>query len=124
MGYSLISTLQQVFVCLSCGNRTSEDLSVPVFQLTHQSEESLTFSVKLKIIYLCDDDSYKKYVLRLKPGEYTFVDINNRIKDLVAEERLNVKGVKRSFILVDLFENMAFSSQINNEQMKFSFVAN
>lgn len=70
----------------------------------------MILSVKLKIIYLCDDDSYKKYILRLKPGEYTFTDIHNRIKDLVAEDRLNVKGIKRSFILVDLFENMAFSS--------------
>ena len=40
-------------------------------------------SVKLKIIYLYDDDNYKKYVLKLRPGEYTFTDINNKIKDLV-----------------------------------------
>lgn len=36
---------------------------------------------------------------------------------------MNVKVGKKSFVLVDLFENMAFASQIVNEQMKFSFVA-
>jgi hypothetical protein len=31
LGYSLISTIHQIFVCLSCGNRTSEEMSLPVF---------------------------------------------------------------------------------------------
>lgn len=60
--------------------------------------------------------------MKLKPGEYTFAEIKTKIKDLVAEERMALKHNKKSFILVDLFENMAFSSQIVNEQMKFSFV--
>jgi hypothetical protein len=46
------------------------------------------------------------------------------IKDLVQNDRINVKNGKKAFVLVDLFENMAYASQIINEQMKFSFVAN
>jgi len=107
----MISTLNQVFVCLSCGNRNSEESSLPVLQMAHESEESSKItSVKLKIIYLFDDDNYKKYELCLKPGEYTFLDINSKIKDLIQEDRMNIKLGKRSFILVDLFENLAFSS--------------
>lgn len=37
---------------------------------------------------------------------------------------MSVKTGKKAFVLVDLFENMAYASQIINEQMKFSFVAN
>ena len=50
--------------------------------------------------------------------------MNNRIKDLVQNDRMSVKTGKKAFVLVDLFENMAYASQIINEQMKFSFVAN
>ncbi|MFO0116182.1 MAG: hypothetical protein ACK521_00675 [bacterium] len=50
--------------------------------------------------------------------------MNNMIKDLVQNDRINVKNGKKAFVLVDLFENMAYASQIINEQMKFSFVAN
>jgi hypothetical protein len=61
--------------------------------------------------------------LKLKPGEYTFSEVNTKIKELVQEDRMNLKLGKRNFILIDLFENLQFSSQIVNEQMKFSFAA-
>ena len=68
-----MSSLHQIFVCLSCSNRTSEEISLPVFQLKHLSEDpASSLSVKLKIIYFNDEDNYTKYELRLKPGEYSF----------------------------------------------------
>lgn len=77
LGYALMSTLQQIYVCLSCGNRTSDEQTLPVFKLAHKSDHPLSqLTVRLKVIYLYDDDNYKRYELRLKPGEYTFIEIN------------------------------------------------
>ncbi len=40
-------------------------------------------SVKLKIMYVCDFDQYKKYEIALKPGEYSYQDIMYKIKEKV-----------------------------------------
>ena len=65
-------------------------------------------SVLLKVIYIYEGDQMKKYELRLKPGEYLYQDILNRIKEKVQVDRYYVKLLKRTFLLVDLFENKEF----------------
>ena len=79
-------------------------------------------SVTLRVIYIFDTDQYKKYELRLLPGEYTYGDIIAKIKEAVQNDRHFVKINKRTFILVDLFESSALSQLFTNEQMKFNFV--
>jgi len=76
----------------------------------------------LRVIYIYDSDQYKKYELRLRPGEYSYQDIIGKIKDTVQLDRHYVKISKRTFILVDLFESSALSQLFQNEQMKFNFV--
>lgn len=40
-------------------------------ELSNETEEfSSKLSVKLKVMYIYENDSYKKYELTLKPGEY------------------------------------------------------
>jgi len=48
----------------------------------------------------------------------------NKIREKVNADRYYVKLCKRSFLLVDLFENTGFGQLFNNEQMKFSFQKN
>jgi hypothetical protein len=91
--------------------------------LSNEREEfSQALSVTLRVIYICDGDQYKKYEIRIKPGEYSYQDIAGRIKDTVQVDRHYVKINKRTFILVDLFESSALSQLFQNENMKFNFV--
>ena len=63
----------------------------------------------LRVIYIFEGDQYKKYELRLKPGEYSYQDVIQRIKDRIQTDRYYVKLNKRTFILVDLFDSSALS---------------
>ena len=40
-------------------------------------------SVKLKVMYICDFDSFKQYEINLKPGEYSYQEIMHKIKERV-----------------------------------------
>ena len=102
----LLSYLQKVSICLSCGNRDTEDVSTPVLALSNEREEfGKSFSVTLKIIYIFEADQCKKYEIRLKPGEYLYNEIIGKIKEKVQVDRYYVKLCKRTFLLVDLFDN-------------------
>lgn len=86
-----------------------------------KDEYTKVLSVLLKVVYIFEGDQVKKYEFRLKPGEYHYNDIVARIKDKVQLDRYYVKLCKRTFLLVDLFENSQFGQLFSNEAMKFSF---
>lgn len=78
-------------------------------ELSNENEEhSAHLSVKLKVIYIFDDHMYKKYELLLRPGEYSYYDIIGRIKEKVQTDRFYIKLCKRTFILVDLYDNSIY----------------
>ena len=57
----------------------------------------------------------------MRPGEYSYQEVINKIRDKVQVDRYYVKMHKRGFLLVDLFDNSALSQLFTNEQMKFQF---
>ena len=57
----------------------------------------------------------------MRPGEYSYQEVINKIREKVQVDRYYVKMHKRSFLLVDLFNNSALSQLFTNEQMKFQF---
>jgi hypothetical protein len=65
-------------------------------------EYARNLSVTLKVLYIYEGDQYKKYELRLRPGEYSYQEIIQKIREVVQVERYYVKISKRTFILVDL----------------------
>jgi hypothetical protein len=65
-------------------------------------EYARNLSVTLKVLYIYEGDQYKKYELRLHPGEYSYQEIIQKIREVVQVERYYVKISKRTFILVDL----------------------
>jgi hypothetical protein len=78
---SKAKTLQ---ICINCGNQESIDQEVTALKLTNEKEEfSQALSVTLRVIYIFEGDQYKKYELRLKPGEYSYQDVIQRIKDRI-----------------------------------------
>ena len=102
----LLSSLKQIRVCSGCGNRSSEESQTPTLTLSNEkSEYAKNLSVTLKIMYISDGDQCRKYELRLKPGEYLYNEVITKIKEKVLHDRHYVKLCKRTFLLVDLFEN-------------------
>ena len=69
----------------------------------------------LKVIYIFEGDQYRKYEVRMRPGEYSYQEVINKIKEKVQVDRYYVKMHKRGFLLVDLFENSALSQLFTNE---------
>ena len=105
----MLTYLKTVRICLNCGNRETEETSSAVLSLSNEKEEfEKSCSVTLKIIYIFENDQCKKYELRLKPGEYLYNEIIGKIKEKVQGDRHYVKLCRRTFLLVDLFENTQF----------------
>lgn len=67
------SRLKTLQTCINCGNQESGDSEVSSLSLSNEKEEfSMSLSVTLRVIYIYDSDQYKKYELRLRPGEYSY----------------------------------------------------
>ena len=79
-----MNNLKTLHICVNCGHRETEDHSGVSLALTNERDEfSKTLSVILKIVYIFEGDQCKKYELRLKPGEYHYLDIIGKIRDKV-----------------------------------------
>ena len=76
LGNSLRNKLKTLQICLSCGHRQSKEDDLGVLTLRNETDEfSRTLSVTLKVLYIYEGDQYKKYELRLRPGEYSYQEI-------------------------------------------------
>ena len=63
-------------ICINCGNQESLDQEITALKLTNEKAEfSSLLSVTLRVIYIFEGDQYRKYELRLKPGEYSYQDV-------------------------------------------------
>ena len=52
------------------------DQEITALKLTNEKAEfSSLLSVTLRVIYIFEGDQYRKYELRLKPGEYSYQDV-------------------------------------------------
>ena len=53
-------------------------------ELSNEREEfSSALSVTLKVIYIFEGDQYRKYEVRMRPGEYSYQEVINKIRDKV-----------------------------------------
>ena len=78
-------------------------------------------TVRIKVVYISDYDTYKKYEIMMCPGEYSFQEVIGKIKEKVQMDRIQIKLCKRTFCLVDLFQGNMFGQMFNDESMKFKF---
>lgn len=118
----MTTTLKTLQICINCGHQECGEIEQPCLTLSNEREEfSTAQSVTLKVIYIYEGDQYRKYEVRMRPGEYSYQEVINKIKEKVQVDRYYVKMHKRGFLLVDLFENSALSQLFTNEQMKFQF---
>ena len=76
------SKLKSLQICINCGNQESCEIEVTTLDVSNEKEEfAQSLSVTLRVIYIYDGDQYKKYELRVKPGEYTYHEITAKIKE-------------------------------------------
>lgn len=107
---TLTSTLKTLEICINCGHQESGEVDLACLTLSNEREEFCSsLSVTLKVIYIFEGDQYRKYEIRLRPGEYSYQEVINKIKEKVQVDRYYVKMHKRSFLLIDLYDNSVLS---------------
>ena len=81
---TLASSLKTLEICINCGHQDSGESNLACLTLSNEREEfSSSLSVTLKVIYIFEGDQYRKYEIRMRPGEYSYQEVINKIKDKV-----------------------------------------
>lgn len=101
--------MKKIYNCLDCGDRHSEYENLSMLKITNETSDfQIHKTVRLKVIYIFDNDQYCKYEIRLSPGDYSQQEINELVREKVQQDRVQVKLNKRTFVLVDLHDNKKF----------------
>ena len=65
--------LKSISICIDCGNKHNVEEHINVLRISNETNEiSKKKTVRLKVIYICEYDKYKKYEVPLAPGEYSY----------------------------------------------------
>ena len=76
--------MQSKYVCINCGCVTSNTLNTSVLTLTNETEEiKFEKTVNLTVMYIYEYEKFKKYEIFLYPGEYSYFEVIEIIKEKV-----------------------------------------
>ena len=79
-------------ICIDCGSKSTQEDHFNIMKVSNETNEfSHKKTVRLQIVYIYDYDKFKKYVVSLSPGEYTYWEVINQIKSKVEIDRMQIK---------------------------------